>query len=207
MCKVGLAALAFYYFDFRDKEKHSRRGLAAAVLSSLLSQLCDQSDSYCDTLSRLYSTHRGGRRPADDNALTKCLEDMLMSPGQAPVYLILDGLDECPNASGMPPPRETILQLIKDLVDLRLPNVRICVSSRPEVDIALVLEPLTSHSISLHDEGGQKQDILDYVRAVVHSDREMKKWREADKQLVIHVLSQKADGMYVTDTTMFNDTR
>lgn len=203
MRKIGLGTLAFYYFDFRDKAKNDRR----VLLSSILSQLCDQSDSYCDTLSHLYSIHRSGRRPADDNALATCLKDMLKSPRQAPVYLILDGLDECPNASGMPSCRETILQLIKDLVNLRLPNVRICVSSRPEVDIASVLEPLTSHSISLHDEGGQKQDILDYIRAVVRSDPEMQKWREEDKQLVIHVLSQKADGMYVTDTAVFNDTR
>jgi hypothetical protein len=204
MRKLGLATLAFYYFDFRDdEEKNGRHGL----LSSLLSQLCDQSDSYCDTLSRLYSINRGGRRPADDDALVECLKDMLKSPGQAPVYLILDGLDECPNASGMPSYRETILELIKDLVDLRLPNVKICVSSRPEVDIALVLEPLTFRSISLHDEEGQKQDILYYVMAVVRSDREMQKWKEEDKQLVIHVLSQKAEGTYVTDTTMFNDLR
>lgn len=203
MRNLGLATLAFYYFDFRDEAKNDRRGL----LSSLLSQLCDQSDSYCDTLSRLYSMKRGGRRSADENALAECLKDMLKSPGQAPVYLILDGLDECPNASGMPSSREAILQLIKDLVDLRLPDVRICVSSRPEVDIASVLEPLTFRSISLHDEGGQKQDILDYVRWFVRSDPEMQKWREEDKQLVIQVLSQKADGMCATDTTMFNDTR
>jgi hypothetical protein len=56
-------------------------------------------------------------------------------PGQAPVYLILDALDECPNTSDTPTPREKVLRLVEDLVDLQLPNLRICLTSRPEVDI------------------------------------------------------------------------
>jgi hypothetical protein len=191
MRKSGLASLAFYYFDFRDEKKKDRRGL----LSSLLFQLCDQSDSYCDKLSHLYSTHRNGLQPPHDDALAKCLRDMLGSSGEAPVYLIIDALDECPIASGTPSHRESVLRLVKDLVDLRLQNVRVCVTSRPEVDIKAVLEPLEFPSISLHDEEGQKQDIIDYIRSVVHSDRMTQKWREEDKERVVRVLSQKANGM------------
>jgi hypothetical protein len=47
------------------------------------------------------------------------------------------------------------------------------VTSRPEADILEALEPLASHTVSLHDEDGQKQDIIDYVIFVVHSDRKM----------------------------------
>jgi hypothetical protein len=54
---------------------------------------------------------------------------------------------------------------------------------------------LEFHSISLHDEEGQKQDILDYVKFVVHSDPKMRKWTAEDKELAIDTLSQKADGM------------
>jgi hypothetical protein len=191
MRKSGLASLAFYYFDFRDKKKKDRRGL----LSSLLFQLCDQSDSYCDTLSHLYLTHRNGHQAPRDNALAQCLKDMLVSPGQAPVYLILDALDECPNSSGTPSHRESVLGFVEDLADLCLPNLRVCVTSRPEVDIKAVLEPLEFPSVSLHDEEGQKQDILDYIRTVVHSDPKTRRWREEDKELVISELSQKANGM------------
>ena len=86
---------------------------------------------------------------------------MLSFPGQAPVYLILDGLDECSNTFGAPTAREEVLMLVEDLVHLRLPNLHICLTSRPEVDIREVVDPLASHSISLHDEEGQKQDIID----------------------------------------------
>ena len=191
MRKSELASLAFYYFDFRDVQKKNRRGL----LSSLLFQLCDQSDSYYDVVSHLYLTHRGGSQDPSDGALTKCLEKMLGLPGQAPFYLILDALDECPNTSGTPTAREDILTLLEDLVDLRLPNLHICLTSRPEIDIQIVLDSLQFRSISLHDQQGQKQDILDYIRSAVRSDRKTRRWREEDQQLVIGVLSQQANGM------------
>jgi hypothetical protein len=69
------------------------------------------------------------------------------------------------------------------------------VASRPEMDIRMVLEPLTSFKISLHDEIGQKEDIIEYIKSVVRSDRSMRRWTEEDKQLVINTLSNRADGM------------
>jgi hypothetical protein len=122
---------------------------------------------------------------------------MLMLPEQRPIYLIIDALDECSNISGIPTPRKRVLQLVKELVDLHISNLRICVTSRPEVDIRDVLEPLTSRRVSLHDESGQKEDIEKYVRSVVYSNSEpiMRRWRKEDKELVIETLSERADGM------------
>jgi hypothetical protein len=73
--------------------------------------------------------------------------------------------------------------------------LHLCVASRPEIDIRQVLEPLTSLQISLHDEIGQNEDIIAYIKSVVRSDRKMQKWREEDQNLVIDTLSQNADGM------------
>jgi hypothetical protein len=91
-------------------------------------------------------------------------------------------------------PRE-VLELIENIVNLKLGNVHLCVASRPEMDIRVVLEPLTSLKISLHDEKGQKEDIIAYIKYVVRSDRSMRRWKEEDKQLAIDTLSDKADGM------------
>jgi hypothetical protein len=122
---------------------------------------------------------------------------MLTLPGQRPIYLIFDALDECSNASGIPTPRKRVLQLVEELVDRQIPNLRICVTSRPEVDIRDVIEPLTSRRVSLHDQSGQKKDIENYVRFVVYSNSEpiMRRWKEEDKELVIKTLSERADGM------------
>ena len=191
VCKSGLASLALFYCDFRDDQKQDRRGL----ISSILVQLCAQSESYSNILSGFYSTHGRGSHHASDGELEKCLEDMLKLPGQPPIYIVVDGLDECPKSSGMPSPRENVLMLVEKLVGLALPNLRICVTSRPEADIEAALRPLTPRSVFLHEERGQRQDILDYVTSVVNLDPRMKRWRAEDKERVIEVLSRKADGM------------
>jgi hypothetical protein len=120
---------------------------------------------------------------------------MLSLPGQAPTYIVIDAVDECPNFPGMLSARGEVLELIEELVDLKFPNVHLCVASRPEMDIRMVLEPLTSLRISLHDESGQKEDIIQYIKSVVHLDRSMRRWKEEDKQLVVETLSDRADGM------------
>ena len=120
---------------------------------------------------------------------------MLTVPDEVPIYLILDALDECPITTGLPPPRERVLELVKKLIKLNLSNLRLCVTSRPEIDIRTSLEPLASNQISLHNQAGQKKDIADYVRSVVYSDSNMKRWRDEDKELVIETLSERADGM------------
>jgi hypothetical protein len=191
MRKSGLASLAFFYCDFREDEKKDLRGL----LSSVLVQLCHQSDSYHRILSNFYSKHANGSQHPRDDALVRCLKDILEVPGQAPVYLIVDGLDECSNTSALPTPREKVLTFLEDLIDSRLPNLRICITSRPEIDIKRVVEPLTSHSISLHDESGQIEDIEKYIRSVVNTDAKMRRWTAADRELVIDVLIKKSDGM------------
>ena len=116
-------------------------------------------------------------------------------PGQGQIYIIVDGLDECPNFPGRPSARQEVLELIEELVDLKLPNLHLCVASRPEMDIRMLLESLTSLKICLHDENGQKEDIIDYIQSAVHSDWNMRRWREEDQQLVVDTLSRKADGM------------
>jgi hypothetical protein len=191
MHAAGLATMAYYYFDFRDVKKQDCYGL----LSSLVSQLSAESDSCYNILSQLYSDNMNGTREPDIDSLKECMKNMLNLPGQGPIYIIVDALDECPNLSGTPSAREEVLELIGELVDLELPNVHLCVASRPEMDIRVILDPLTTLKISLHDETGQKEDIVKYIKSVVYSDRNMRRWNEDDKQLVVITLSDKANGM------------
>ncbi|KAI0265231.1 hypothetical protein BGY98DRAFT_1103165 [Russula aff. rugulosa BPL654] len=176
----------YFYFDFRNANKQSLRDL----LPSLLTQLSARSSPRCDILSELYSVHDNGKNQPSDIVLTKCLQDMLSLPDQSPIYLIMDALDESPVTSEIPPARERVLQLLKELVDLGLPNLHICITSRPEIDIRNAIEPLTSLRVSLHDETGQKEDIADYVRSIVYSnsDTNMRRWKKDDKEIVVKTL-------------------
>jgi len=191
--KAGQASLAYFYFDFRDTDKRNCHNM----LLSLLAQLSARSDPYCDILSCAYKSHDDGARKPSTSTLTAYLKEMLALPGQAPVYIILDALDECPIADEIPSAREQVLSFLKDLVSLQLSNLHICVTSRPEVDIRDILEPLTFYAVSVHEQHGQKGDIENYVRSVVYSDSntEMRRWRDVDKELVIETLTERANGM------------
>ena len=191
MFTAGAAFLAYFYFDFKDTDKQDSH----ALLSSLLVQLSDQSDIFFDTLFSLFSAHNDGSEKPSTHAIARCLKDMLTTTEQVPIYFVIDALDECPNDSGIPSSRERVLDLVKELVELRYPNLHLCITSRPEFDIRCVLQPLATQQVSLHDESGQKQDIITYVISVVHSDRMTTRWREDDKNMVIEKLSEKADGM------------
>ena len=187
--------MAYFYCDFRDRRKQDVNGLVA----SLLAQLSAKSDACCRALADLYLEYDVGSWQPDDGELRGCLVRMLKIEGQPALYMIVDAVDECPNASesDVKSCRDRVLDLVETLVALHLPNVRICLTSRPEIDIREFLEPLASHVISLHDQNGQKNDVVDYVSFVIHSDRNMRRWRSNDKKLVIETLSRKADGMCV----------
>ena len=193
VCETGSAIMAYFYFDFRDLDKQTCHDL----LRSLVFQLSTHSSPCCDTLHRVYKTHKDGTQQPSDNALRECLKEMLRLPGQGPIFIILDALDESPDSSGLPSPRYEVLQLVKELVDLHLPGLHICATSRPEVDIRAVLEPLAFRSVSLHDESGQRTDIATYVRSIVDlsPSAAMRRWRAEDKNMVIETLIERADGM------------
>jgi len=123
------------------------------------------------------------------------MKNLLALPGQATAYIVIDALDECPVTVESSSPREAVLDFVEELVRLQVPNMRICVTSRPEADIERVLSPLAFRSISLHGEKGQVEDIAEYVKFVVSTDRNMKTWRKEDKELVIQKLRSKAGGM------------
>ena len=120
---------------------------------------------------------------------------MLAVAAQNPTFIVMDALDECPTYFGTPTPRSAVLNLLKDLNRLHIPNLRICVTSRPECDILTELGPLAPHRISLHDQIGHKTDIVHFVESVVRSDGRMRKWRPQGQNLVIDSLSERADGM------------
>jgi hypothetical protein len=118
-----------------------------------------------------------------------------MLQNQGPIFIVLDAIDECPNSAGTPSPRENVLEVVEWLSELHYSHLSICVTSRPEADIEDVLGPLASYTISLHGESGQKEDIVNYIKWFINSDPKARKWRKEDKDLVLKMLSEGADGM------------
>jgi hypothetical protein len=125
MRKNRLASLAFFYFDSRDNKKKD----CCNFLSSLLFQLYHQSDSYYKIFSDFYLMYHRGLKYPSDVALTQCLKDMLTCLGQAPIYIIVDGVDECLKYSGGLFPCDKVLMLVKELVSFGLSNLYIFITS------------------------------------------------------------------------------
>ena len=193
MCAAKLALLAYYYFDSRESKKQDLDGL----LSSLLYQLSSESDSYRDILVNLYSDCASGTRKPSCSAASGCLTDMLKLPGQSRIYIIVDALDECPasDVSGRLSAREEVLELIKEVVSLKLQNLHLCVASRPEIDVKMVLEPLKPLEISLDDEVGQKNDVSKYIESAVHSYPEMTGRNNEEIKQIIDTLTKDPNGL------------
>jgi hypothetical protein len=106
----------------------------------------------------------------------------------------VDALDEIPNPSVVRSSRAKVLSLIGELVETQIQNLRVCVTSRPESDIKDVLEPIIFRSVSLHDEGGQKKDIEDYIKSVINT-RTTRRWKEEHRKLAIHRVTEGSNGM------------
>ena len=87
---------------------------------------------------------------------------------------------------------EKVLNFVRDLVQSNHSNLLICVTSRPEQDINVILNPLTSPSrrVSLHEEGGQWKTS---TASSALSSRMIGQC--GDGELVIRVLSERAQGM------------
>jgi hypothetical protein len=181
--------MAYFYCDFVDSKNQGIHRL----LASLIAQLSAKSDACYNILYTLYSRYNEGLRQPDDDILLGCLEKMLKTERQPTMYIIIDALDEYPNDSGVKSPREPVLELVMNLVDLHLANIRICVTSCCGADTKAALASLASHTISLHSEGGQKKDIADYVGSSLHTNWVWCRWSKGDKEMIVDTLSQKAE--------------
>ena len=185
--------MAYFYFDFRDLNKKRCHDL----LLSLVFQLSTQSSPCCDILHQVYKTHKDGTRQPSDDTLKECLKEMLRLPAQGPIFIVLDALDECSDPSGISSPRNKVLQLVKDLVELGLQELHICVTSRLQRDIYAVLGPLGFRSVSLDNGNVINTEIVNYVRSFVkyNSRIAIMRWRADDKNLVMETLIGRANGM------------
>lgn len=173
--------------NFRELAMQETHGL----LSSLLSQLCTQSDIFCDIPSSLHVTYDRGLAQPSENELAKCLRDMLKDQERAPVFIIVDALDECPIFQGSLTSRVQALDIVKE----GTPRIHFCMTIGTEIDIRHALDPLRPHSLSLHDQAGQLEDIAQHVKSVVISDVTMREWSKEVKKLAVDALAKNGGGM------------
>jgi hypothetical protein len=174
-------AIAFFYFDFRDRGKQSHEHL----LRSLVTQFSVQCPSTPEALERLYSSSQDGRWQPAVHALVITLENIIGSFQQA--YIVVDALDECTD-------REELLGLIEAIVNWKIDTLHILVTSRKEQEIneclkGLVLKPMDIQSSLV------AADIQIHIHEKLHKDPKLRKWPEKVLVEMEAELTERAHGM------------
>jgi ankyrin repeat protein len=177
---------AYYYFDFRDREKQN----ALNFISSLCGQLCHWLDPIPKEVVLLYQTcHRGMQRPVITRLLS-LFKGLVMKLKE--VFIVIDAIDECPKGSD----REGLLQALTTIKGFRLSNLHIMVSSRMESDIDNRLRCLiTSPTMSLTNPS-VNSDISRYIQHFIDSEPKLCRWPQHIKNDIQYSLSEQSRGMF-----------
>jgi hypothetical protein len=188
--------MAYYYFNSGDPDKRNLWGL----LTSLVTQLGEGSDRYLTSISQSHTSHRNGSEPPSENELARLLKGFPGLQTQYNIYIIIDGVDKCPNtgATGAKSARRKVLEFLEDLARSRYPNLHLCITSSPEEDMERYLNLLASSSrdrrVNLDKQDAQKEDIKRYISHFVKEDVGMQKWPDGIKEDFIDTLSERGDG-------------
>lgn len=112
------------------------------------------------------------------------------------VYLIIDALDECPLANNE---RSKLLEVLKNMQRLRLANLHMLCTSRPEPDIEAKLGPLfNEYGSTIIDLQERRKDVNRDIRTYIDKKIELsefRSWRPDTKEEVKAHLTGKAHGM------------
>ncbi len=138
-----------FYFDTNNSGQQTVKQL----LSSLVIQVSCKAPDPHKTLHALWGSYANGNHlPSNAALLTDALLPILGEFTQ-PVYIVLDALDECSE-------RDKLLDAVKHIVDAKLANLHILVTSRPEVPRGT---HLVDHAVSVSLKGHVDLDIEAYV--------------------------------------------
>lgn len=193
-------AIAYFYVIHNEPATQDRRNLTISLMVQLFGSRPDSPQALFD-FRRQQESHLSPTEDDLDGALHAALQDF------DNVYVVVDGLDECPNASDFgtrrePDERTAILRLCSFLRDWKMDNLHLVVVSRPESDIAAefarpAMTEGNSYVIDLSTAGNATQvehDMLTYMDSVLSGDK-FGKLQTKTRDSIKEKLADKAQGM------------
>lgn len=178
-------AVAYFYFDFNDREKQDSR----LMVRSLVSQLSRQSIKLTLTLEILFSESEAQRQPSL-SALLNAAQQLI--EGLPSTYILIDALDECSD-------RKELLNILRKIHAWQLPGLHMFFISRREGEIENTLGLIVNESniISIQDENVDP-DIRSYIRQRLADDKNLQKWHSnvTIQRQIEQSLVTGAHGMY-----------
>lgn len=179
-------SLAFFSFDFNDREKRD----PINMVKSLLSQLLNRCTRIPDAVSTLHATCNNSQRNASEQELLEALKGTLeLLPSS---FIVVDALDECNDWN-------TLFDILVETQKWGKSTPQVLVTSRKEVmieeELGEIVPPenrtcLESHLVD--------KDIRAYVQERLAKDKSFKRWqKDLDVQQDIErTLGRRANGMY-----------
>ncbi|KAJ6485358.1 hypothetical protein C8R47DRAFT_537452 [Mycena vitilis] len=185
-------ACAFFYFESTNSEQRT----ITHLLCSLVIQLSVQLESPDQVLHTLWKSHADGQQglPTDSELVSKAMIPILRKFNR-PVYIVLDALDEASDR------RENLLDVLTDILDAQVSNVRLLVASRPEVRFEA---RLADRGVAVSLEGVVDRDIECFVDAILSKET---RWPAARNDVVKTKLLQRSGGMFRLVSLQLNDLR
>ncbi|KAJ7110801.1 ankyrin repeat-containing domain protein [Mycena crocata] len=174
------SAVAFFYFDFKDKNGNAVENAFRRVVL----QLSAQSTCSYTTLHEHFMLSNGQTLPTYQD-LVKVFQRLLLELGRT--YLVLDALDEC---------QETELNKLMDFV------LMLCNWDRSRLHVMITSQPRQFFTDNLSsipriylDAENTRQDIRRYVTAELQHNHKMGKWASRAGDIVDRVVS-RSNGMF-----------
>jgi hypothetical protein len=187
----GTESLAYFYCKF-DVENQR---MASSIFGTYLKQLCIQGSERLlpPAVTDEYRWRKNSGFSSGDLDLNGCVEILLkLLWAKRQLYLILDGLDECPVHD-----RRLILKTIRRMFHSSITPIKALIVSREDKDIALILVELPSFSV---DAKANAADVAHYIREEIRLAIQDKRILKGDvpeelQRDIIQSLTSNADGM------------
>ena len=178
-------AVAILYLSYRNQREQSARNL----IGSLVRQVAHRKTTLSDDVIGLYGAHKLKESRPTMNELSNLLHSEITRLSE--VFILVDAMDEC---SANDYTREELLTTLQRL--LKLPNVRLMITSRP---VASYIESHLQGTAYLEIRAAD-EDLRKYIENRIPKERRLIPYVRGDdafRAFIIDTIIAKAQGMYV----------
>ncbi|KAF9769817.1 hypothetical protein IL306_012717 [Fusarium sp. DS 682] len=175
------------YFYFKHTQNRAHNGLLRAVLEQLISQNMALSDQFFHDISSL---------EGEDLRKTEKLQGLIERALEAcrVLYLVFDGLDECPRDEAMKTVKWLLHLVSKDFQET---NLRLIISSQRDGAVDKLLKPYPSISLDKSETPAHTEDIERYCEEFCgRIEEEFGLTREIRNEILSEVLNS-TNGMFL----------
>jgi hypothetical protein len=172
-------AVAFFYFDFKNKEGQ----VIENAIRRVILQLSAQSPYPYKTLDKHYGLSDGQALPTFRN-LHKILEELLLEIGRT--YIVFDALDECKESD-----HPDLVDLISTLRQWTQSSLHLLITSQPREIFAKAFKDMPCIPLDFH---ATQEDIKFFVASELRDKPSLKIWADRADYITDRVV-RKSNGM------------